>query len=358
MGQLANPDEQDHLGRSSRQKLHLQAFAFGLAKAMRARSWRLAVDSTVSIELESAEPSNLRYLFQVGPTPNKILQKITINDREVLKSSTPDSRPPQPFEFRGRKIVLDGKQSLIHQIIEASSDGPIDDLRNMQKELKISTPYHFSPSEMRVPAKAIPSPVLSSRGENLAAVLNSMLTGPDRHAVNELENSIHQAIPTLRGISTPAKDTAGAERVIKFALSGSERPPLTIESDEVSDGAMFLTAFLAVVHTQSKHVLLIEEPENGLHPSRLQSVVELLKKVTTGELGYAPRQVILSTHSPLLLNFVDPSEVRVFRRGTDDATTIVRMDQMPDIDRLTKEFAPGELWYLFGEEGLSREVAR
>ena len=28
------------------------------------------------------------------------------------------------------------------------------------------------------------------------------------------------------------------------------------------------------------------------------------------------------------------------------------MDKVPEIDRLLKEFAPGELWYLFGEEKL------
>ena len=115
---------------------------------------------------------------------------------------------------------------------------------------------------------------------------------------------------------------------------------------------MFLTAFLALIHSQPAQVLLIEEPENGLHPSRLQTVIELLRKLTTGELGYAPRQIILTTHSPVLLNCVTPNEVRIFRRDEEGATQVVRMDQLPDIDRLTKEFAPGELWYLFGEEEL------
>ena len=74
--------------------------------------------------------------------------------------------------------------------------------------------------------------------------------------------------------------------------------------------------------------------------------------MTTGELGYLPRQIVLTTHSPVLLNCVTPDEVRIFRRDEEGATQVVRMDQLPDIDRLTKEFAPGELWYLFGEEEL------
>ena len=115
---------------------------------------------------------------------------------------------------------------------------------------------------------------------------------------------------------------------------------------------MLLTAFLALAYGNTPQILLIEEPENGLHPSRLQMVIDILRKMSKGEIGNQARQVIVTTHSPLLLNFVQPEEVRIFRRNADGATEVTPMDQIPNIERLHKEYAPGELWYLFGEDEL------
>jgi predicted ATPase len=224
--------------------------------------------------------------------------------------------------------------------------------------LRSTEEYRLVPDRMRMACKAEPAPSLSTTGDNLAAVLNSLLTGPDRSAVIELEHRLHEAIPTLRGLSTPAAARGnGSLRQIEFALSGETKPPITIPSSQASDGAMFLTAFLALAYGNTPKILLIEEPENGLHPSRLQMVIDILRKMSRGEIGNQARQIILTTHSPLLLNFVQPAEVRIFQRTPDGATRVTAMDQVPGIERLHKEYAPGELWYLFGEDELVKERA-
>ena len=205
---------------------------------------------------------------------------------------------------------------------------------------------------MREPSSAAVEPQLFHDGSNLASIINSLLTGGDSEAINAIIDSLHRAIPTLKGLSTPPTDNNGASREIRFVLSGNERPVLTIPAAEVSDGAMFLTAFLVLAHWQFSNVLLIEEPETGLHPERIETVVKLLRQLTTGELGYPPRQIILTTHSPLLLNFVDPKEVRIFQRGDGEGTRVTPMDKIPDIDRLQKDFATGELWHMLGEKQL------
>jgi predicted ATPase len=171
--------------------------------------------------------------------------------------------------------------------------------------------------------------------------------------VIELEDKLHEAIPTIRGLSTPAtKASGGSHRQIEFALSGDSKPPVTIPASQASDGAMLLTAFLALAYGDTPQILLIEEPENGLHPSRLQMVIEMLRKMSTGEIGNRARQIILTTHSPLLLNFVEPEEVRIFRRNSEGATEVTPMHAVPNIENLHRQYAPGELWYLFGEEEL------
>jgi predicted ATPase len=151
----------------------------------------------------------------------------------------------------------------------------------------------------------------------------------------------------LRTVSSDA----GFAKALDFVLAGSG-PRVTIPASQASEGALLLTAFLALIHGESPEILLIEEPENGLHPSRLKLVIELLRRISTGEVGGRPRQVIVTTHSPILLNYARPEEVRVVQRDPEQGTYVRALTDAPDLPRMLEEFAVGELWYMLGEEGL------
>ncbi len=222
-------------------------------------------------------------------------------------------------------------------------------------------PYRFQPDRLRRKSPPAPEPVLEEDGANLAAVLEAMITGPDRAALHELERTLYQTIPTLRGISVPtivskktAKHPSEPLKALRFVLAGNERPPITISAEQVSDGALLLTAYLALAYSNTAEIILIEEPENGLHPSRLKMIIDLLRKMTTGEVGPHKRQIIMTTHSPLLLNYCQPDEVRVVTRDAEGATRVTPLAEVPNLPPLLQEFAIGELWYLLGEDALLR----
>src|SRR5205807_879986 len=122
-------------------------------------------------------------------------------------------------------------------------------------------------------------------------------------------------------------------------LSGNDKAPVTIPGSIASGGALLLTAFLTLAYTLTPGLLLFEEPENGLHPSRLQMVLDILRKMSRGQVGYPrKRQIVLTTHNPLLLNYASPQEVRVFVRHPEEGTKVIPMTEVRDIDRLLKEF--------------------
>jgi predicted ATPase len=212
--------------------------------------------------------------------------------------------------------------------------------------------FHFDPARMTKPSAPQANAALSVSGDNLAGFLDGLLSGPDRSKFHALEEDLHSAIPTISRIALPAKTAVPGAKSIEFVLAGDGAEPVTIPATLASSGAMLLTAFLALAYSKTPDLVLIEEPENGLHPSRLQLVVDVLRKMTTGELGSRPRQVLITTHNPLLLNYIKPEEVRVFVRDQETGTHVTPMKNIPDIDRLMKEFALGELWYLLGEEKL------
>jgi predicted ATPase len=216
-----------------------------------------------------------------------------------------------------------------------------------------TTKYRFEPRALRRVAPLKSKSRLTRSGDNLPEALDAILTGPDRTAIQRLESALHAAVPTLSGIAlrTVPADTGKIGKALEFILAGTQ-PPITIPAANASEGALLLTAFLTLAYGDTPEILLIEEPENGLHPTRLETVIDLLRKISTGAVGNRPRQVIMTTHSPLLLNYIKPEEVRIVRRDPERGAEVTPMTAVPNLDRLLAEFAVGELWYLLTEEGL------
>jgi hypothetical protein len=96
-----------------------------------------------------------------------------------------------------------------------------------------------------------------------------------------------------------------------------------------------------------------EEPENGIHPKRLRDVMQLLRELTEGKHGNNASQVILTTHSPYLLDLDNPDtdQVLVFRRNDDGSRTAEPVAK-ERLDVFLDEFKLGEIWYNQGESQL------
>lgn len=98
-------------------------------------------------------------------------------------------------------------------------------------------------------------------------------------------------------------------------------------------------------------MLLIEEPENGIHPKRLIEVAKLLRQFVEREEN-AP-QIIMTTHSPYLLSEFQPEEVTLMRRQPDGSAKAFPLRDAPHIhERMGDGFYLGELWYNLNEEDL------
>lgn len=280
----------------------------------------------------------------------------------------------ESLEVQGHTVfpMAEGKAALFSAAGSISSGTPgspmlagaqIHDSKSQERvqlareSLRSSRRYHFDATALRELNPIAPVPVLSSRGHSLAAVLDHIL-GEDRDAFAAIEDTLRRLVPTLQGLSlrTVMIDGKSPAKALDFVLkdNGSK---VRIPAAQASEGALLLTAFLALVYGDTPEILLVEEPENGLHPRRLKAVLQLFRDISTGKVGNRPRQVIVTTHNPILLNEVQPEEVRVVTRTLEGGTTVKNFDELPDIRRHLEEFGVGELWYLIGEEGLLKGAA-
>lgn len=109
----------------------------------------------------------------------------------------------------------------------------------------------------------------------------------------------------------------------------------------MSEGLLYYLAFFVLQYLETVSILLIEEPENGLHPSRIDDVIRVLRNLTETK----GLQVIMSTHSPLVINQLKPEEVSIVTRvDAETGTVVTPMTKTPNFEARSKVLNLGELW--------------
>ena len=86
----------------------------------------------------------------------------------------------------------------------------------------------------------------------------------------------------------------------------------------VSDGTLRLLALTFPAYiTELQGIYLIEEPENGIHPKAVETVIQSLSSVYNA-------QILLATHSPVILGISNIEDVLCFAKTEEGATDIVK----------------------------------
>jgi predicted ATPase len=167
--------------------------------------------------------------------------------------------------------------------------------------------FQISPAQSRGFGVPTPTAELERQGGNLPAVIDLM---QKRHP--EVWTSVMQAmraiLPDLKSINvdyTPAK-TLG----LFFDEEGVGRP---WGVEEVSDGTLQTLAILVAIFNPASTVLVIEEPENSVHPWIIRHILDACREASKS------KQIILTTHSPIIINAVNPEEVWVIWRSKGES---------------------------------------
>jgi hypothetical protein len=230
----------------------------------------------------------------------------------------------------------------------------VDRLAALARDLQSIRFYSLSPVALRTQARSPDSeavPLLDPRGANLPAVLAVLSAAyPERR--RRIDELFAAAVPSLAGVrALPAMNQNWR---LAFTLAGGGGD---IEADQVSDGALLFLAFLLLLeHPDAARVLLIEEPENGVHPSRLKEIVALLRKLTAPTGDRVGTQIVVTTHSPYLLDEMRPEEAYFCVRQPDGAARALRFSEVDQLDERLADYSLGELWTTYGEERLQELV--
>ena len=148
-------------------------------------------------------------------------------------------------------------------------------------------------------------------GRNLGETLHALeQTSPD------VFESIINATKDVLGLAS-AIETREADDRFYFVQT---EPGLqyTVHQMGVSSGTLRMLALMTALHAEPNANLIgIEEPENYVHPTALESFTEFIRNTSDRV------QFMVTTHSPLLLDYLgDPSGVRIVQRNNEGATTV------------------------------------
>ena len=163
------------------------------------------------------------------------------------------------------------------------------------------------------PSEIQPQTILASNGENLGTVLHEVLTRSDyRSVADNLREFLRVAYPSFDDYFAESTYGTPPKVLVSIREKGMMR---NMQLWDLSDGMLrFLCLGTALLNPIPPALIAIDEPEVGLHPRLLPIVADMIK--TASE----KTQVLVTTHSPDLLNCFDIDNIAVMARDENKIT--------------------------------------
>lgn len=276
-------------------------------------------ETASSKKLPTVRERNLRYRIEIEILPKSGILRVADEYLAALNVRGEPSGKRQPFLSRvGNRLHLrmEGQahptyyeRHLDHSILSLPNYPPhYPHLVAMRRELESWFFFYFEPRErMRAanPVKEVRH--IGLMGEELAAFLNT-LKAIDPPQFRAVEKALHTIMPNVDGIDVEVNDLGEVE--LKLKENGVPMPARIL-----SEGTLRILGLLALAGAKEQPSLIgFEEPENGIHPRRIQLVADLLK--TRASLGET--QYIVTTHSPLLPDLMPDESLFVCKKVGDE----------------------------------------
>jgi predicted ATPase len=192
--------------------------------------------------------------------------------------------------------------------------------------------------------------VMAPDGTGLhSALANMALNDPD--SWQRLQADLRRIIPSIRRLRHTKTAIHQQPAALLFDTVGAD----SLLASQVSEGTLLVLGLLAALHAPDRpNLILLDDLDRGLHPRAQKELISLLRGLleTNQEL-----QLLAATHSPYMLDWMEPGEVRMTLLRDDGATVCAALAEHPKFGKWKDEMTPGEMWSLFGEKWLAEQGA-
>lgn len=273
-------------------------------------NWKINIERGVSAE----------YLVNEILTASDLTKEETVFEREGTQiMSAFGNRPLSQAEWH-ELIAVDYAPEIFEDYFNAVADCEVYDR------------FDLSPSGY-ARRGSLPdiSPKLKADGSNLPSLLSDFkFSYPS--AYQNIEHSLRKVNEKFSHL-----DFRLAPNAVELWMYETEfdKP---INAINISDGTLRFLCLMAILYNPNRGQLIcLDEPENGLHPDMLHTVAEAIQ--------YAAKtsQIIISTHSPQLLNWFTFEDIRVFEKDENNATIVKELKQQ-EFEGWYDTYLLGDMW--------------
>ena len=176
----------------------------------------------------------------------------------------------------------------------------------------------LEPSAMRRSDKFTDEPGITADGGHIPVTLHHLASrasqsrsvdaAPHDDILCRIANTLSRLLPVqaVRAVSDEVRQI--------YSLELEERGGVRLRANSISDGTLRFLALTALSEAADAGVYCMEEPENGIHPERLEAMNELLHDIAVDPDERVAednplRQVIVATHSPYFVQIQNPEEI-------------------------------------------------
>ena len=302
----------------------------------------------------------LRHMLYIGQQGERF--EVT---REIITNEPPNVGEQQPGLFyassgntmrirepsdeaggnRGWRVInpstLNQDASILSQREDPDLYPELGWLQQRYRQIRLYRNWEFGPDAglRRSPRADEPSTFLTERGDNLPLVL-SRLRGDNKQTFVKSLQQLYDGVEDFH------IEVGGGRAELFLVEKGAGERYVPIS--RLSDGTLRYMALAAILlDPEPPPLVVIEEPELGLHPDVVLGIGELLIKASQRT------QLVVTTHSRVLINALEyyPSSVVVCEKQ-DGQTEMKRLD--PErLEEWLEKYSLGYLWSI-GELGGNR----
>jgi predicted ATPase len=199
------------------------------------------------------------------------------------------------------KTIKGIKPKLSSEKLSLYAVSDIDEFRPLYDFLSTMLFYSIDPSSMKEIQKPDVDQYLKRDGNNIASILEGIDQEFIDRRITSLMAKVSPEINKIGYVGLPEK-----EGTLIFNQDTGEGKSFVLLAKNMSDGTLrTLGLLVALYQSESSSFLAIEEPEATIHPGALEIIIQTLLEASV------KRQVLITTHSPDLIDFKDIKDANI-----------------------------------------------
>lgn len=184
-------------------------------------------------------------------------------------------------------------------------------------------------------------------GERLGAFLHSL--SPSKR--KQIDEKVKEFYPFLKEVITSKKQYGHVLLQINERFEGLD--PFSVNANYISDGLLRIMALVSLSALGPNYTtILLDEVEDGINPSIAGDLINFLEHISKE----FKMQIVLTTHSPVLLNYFNEDAVVFIWRKKDGSVYAHRMFDNPELREHLNFMNPGEVWLNLEQETIEETL--